>query len=195
MKQTVYIYLFEGYSDWEISFLLPELRKLNQFKIEFVSDCRQKVVSMGGLEVTPTKSLRDIAWNRVAAFIIPGGHLWESNRRTKTKLFSYLNQVVESQCVIASICSATLLLASVGLLDNKLHTSNSLEYLQEQASMYKGELLYIDQPVVFDDGVITANGISPIEFTKEILLVLNVDKYYVEQWYQLFKHGVWSEAS
>ncbi|MEC4112636.1 DJ-1/PfpI family protein [Myroides pelagicus] len=191
MKQTICIYLFEGFSDWEISFLTPELKKLDQWKVEFVTDDGKEVTSMGGLRVIPTKPIHAIDFSNVVLLIVPGGKLWESELAKQTQLFTIIDGLKGDQCMIAGICGATVLLAQKGLLNDNMHTSNDLNYLQAMVSEYRGADLYLNQNAVVDHNIITANGISPIEFTREILLVLNVNKEYVEQWFQLFKYGIW----
>jgi putative intracellular protease/amidase len=93
---------------------------------------------------------------------------------------------------IAAICGATLFLADIGFLDNIRHTSNAREYLQTMSYAYKGSNLYQEVRAVSDDNIITASGIAPIEFAREIFLKLGIyEPAMIEKWFQLFKNGIW----
>src|ERR1039457_2130908 len=57
IKKGIYVFLFDGYSDWEISYLTPEINKSEKFKLVYFSENGNVVTSMGGLQVKPTTSL------------------------------------------------------------------------------------------------------------------------------------------
>jgi hypothetical protein len=56
MKKKIYIFLFEGFSDWEIAYLTPEIKKNEEFDLIYFSKYGKSVVSMGGLSVSPNIS-------------------------------------------------------------------------------------------------------------------------------------------
>jgi len=37
MKKKIFIFLFDGFSDWEIAFLTPELKKNKEFELIYFS--------------------------------------------------------------------------------------------------------------------------------------------------------------
>ncbi len=62
------------------------------------------------------------------------------------------------------------------------------------APEYLGEQNYINSNAVTDKNIITANGIAPIEFAREIFQKLKLySDNDIEKWFQLFKNGIWSE--
>jgi len=77
MKKKMFIYLFEGYSDWEIAYLTPEINKSENHELIFISDNRSSVTSMGGLKVQPNSSLSEINIQEIGLLILPGGEAWE----------------------------------------------------------------------------------------------------------------------
>ena len=85
---------------------------------------------------------------------------------------------------IAVICAAATYLNKQGFLDNLKHTSNDICYLKEIATQYSVERNYINSLAITDENVITANGIAPIEFPREIF---EKSKNDIEKWFQLFK--------
>lgn len=194
MKPTIGVYLFEGFSDWEMSYVLPELKKLAHLKIEFVTESGKPVSSMGGMTVVPTLKYADLAKNELAMLIIPGGTLWESTAIEQLAIYQDIKTLAAGGCTIAAICGATLLLGKTGLLANMMHTSNDLNYLKAFVPNYASDDLYLHEPCITDNRLITASGISPIEFARNILLQLNVDAEYVARWYKLFSLGIWVEA-
>jgi hypothetical protein len=74
------------------------------------------------------------------------------------------------------------------MLDDFHHTSNSRDYLV--ASGYRGEQFYCDVPAVTDENLITASGVAPLEFAREIFRALDLyEPKALDAWYSLFKFG------
>ena len=89
---------------------------------------------------------------------------------------------------VAAICGATAGLARAGLLDRRRHTSNAASYLK--GTGYAGAELYVDAPAVCADGLITAGGMAPVEFAREIFAALALyEDEALEAWFQLYKTG------
>ncbi len=190
--KNIIIYLFDGFSDWEISYLTPEINKDKRFKLCFVSDDGKPINSMGGLTIQPTHSLADIHLEDIEMLILPGGTAWENSEMTE--ITNYIRQCSKKNICIAAICAATIHLGKMGLLDNVQHTSNDLNYLKAMAPNYTGEKLYQKSLAATGDNIITASGIAPIEFAKEIFNKIELfPKAQTEAWYNLFKHGIWTE--
>lgn len=192
-KKNVYIYLFDGFADWEIGFLTPELKKNKGINLLTVSTDGKPVISMGGLEITPNVSLNDIDTSSISMLILPGGVLWEKTNPHEIDVDSLVEKVYLNKVTIAAICGATTYLARKGYLNNVEHTSNDLSYLKAIAPEYNGEMYYQNQSAVFCNHIITAGGIAPIEFTQKVLEGLEFDGSYINKWFQLYKNGIWSE--
>jgi putative intracellular protease/amidase len=75
---------------------------------------------------------------------------------------------------IAAICAATTAVVKLGLLRGRKHTSNGLAYLRSKVPEYAQEQDYVDSPAVRDRGLITASGVAPIEFARELFEELEV---------------------
>ena len=190
MKNKVYVFLFDGYSDWEIGYTLPEMKKTGKFSIEFVSMNKETVQSMGGLKVLTNISPDEVEAEHTAVFILPGGTAWEEKKYRE--LIPFIRKFQTSGIPIAAICGATVLLAEAGLLKGIRHTSNGAAYLLHYAPDYPGAERYLEQPAVSDQNVITASGTAPIEFAREIFKILGLfAEKDMEKWYKLFKEGIW----
>jgi len=192
MKKKIFIFLFDGFSDWEISYLTPELNKNEAFDLIYFSQDGHSVLSMGGLRISPDRSLKEINAKDVEMLILPGGTAWEKDKN------DFLDSLVETLFTtgksIAAICAATTYLGKKGYLNKLKHTSNDLFYLKGLAQGYLGEKNYLDSFAVTDGNIITAKGIAPIEFAREIFTLVKLyDDEAIEKWFQLFKNGIWSE--
>lgn len=192
MKKKIFVFLFNGFADWEIAYLSPEIKKSSNFELVYFSKEGGSIISMGGLSITPDISLNEINLNEVEMLILPGGTAWEKDENDF--IASLVNNLFESGKTIAAICAATAYLGKKAFLNNLKHTSNDLLYLKGVATEYSGEKNYINSFAVTDKNIITANGIAPIEFAREIFqkLKLHPDND-IEKWFQLFKNGIWSE--
>lgn len=186
-----HVLLFNGYADWEIGHILPELRRLGGHETISVGFDDAPVTSMGGLKVTPDKTLSGIDPDEVLIFIIPGGYMWEQGYPEK-EINQILLQLNEKNILIAAICAATTVLAKAGLLKNRKHTSNSLNYIKKMVHHYESEEGYIDSPAVTGENIITASGLASVDFTMQILQKLDISTQRIRGiWYDAFKKGIY----
>jgi putative intracellular protease/amidase len=120
---------------------------------------------------------------------VPGGDLWESSY-PEAEVNKVLNDLVAAGVPIAVICGGTLAAARAGLLNDRRHTSNMPGYIAEHAPDYSGASMYETIPSVNDRGVITASGLAPVEFAREIFKQLRIFSAADEElWFDMFKHG------
>ena len=192
MKKKIFVFLFDGFSDWEISFLTPEINKSEQFDLVYFSNNGSLITSMGGLQITSTTALNDLKFEDIDMLILPGGTAWEKGKNTEIEKLT--KSVFEKGNPIAAICAATTYLGQLGLLNGLKHTSNDLNYLKGIAPKYCGDENYQNTLAVTDGNIITANGIAPIEFARKIFKTIGLySDDNIEKWFQLFKNGIWSE--
>ena len=192
MKKA-YVLLFDGYADWEIGYVLAELRRIGNIPVVSVGFTDAPVVSMGGLTVRPDATLAAVAPDDARLFILPGGTLWE--QPYPADALHALLQALDRQAVpLAAICAATTVLAKAGVLHGKKHTSNSLKYLREHAPGYQGDKDYVAQLAVTDGHVTTASGLGSVEFTRNILEAMQiVTPQLRDLWFRAFKYGEYPE--
>ncbi len=188
----VYVFLFNGFSDWEISYLTPEINKRKPSELVYISKDGNPVSSMGGLQVVPSTSLRDLNPDDIGMLILPGGTAWEKGENKEIEDLTL--ELFKSEKPIAAICAATTFLGQLGLLNDLKHTSNDLNYLKAMAPNYNGDKNHQSTLAETDKNIITANGIAPIEFAKEIFKKIELKtEEELEKWFQLFKNGIWNE--
>jgi putative intracellular protease/amidase len=144
---------------------------------------------MGGLRVVPDRALAAIRPAEIEMLILPGGDMWESSY-PEAEVNQALNDLVAAAVPVAAICGGTLAVARAGLLNRRRHTSNMPGYIAEHCPDYSGASLYEAVPSVNDRGVITASGLAPVEFAREIFSQLRIFTAADEElWFDMFKHG------
>jgi putative intracellular protease/amidase len=194
-SKAVHILVFDGYADWEPAHALSELRRSGNRSVVVVGFSDEPVTSMGGLRVLPDMKLRETRRSDVEILILPGGDFWESTY-PEAELNHTLTDLIASGVPVAAICGGTLALARAGLLDDRRHTSNMPGYLAEHAPQYSGASLYEDAPAVSDGGVITASGLAPVDFAREIFRELKIFSAADEElWFDMFRHGRLPESA
>lgn len=141
---------------------------------------------MSELHITPDMTQNECKLKRNDLLILPGGTNW--NDQVHQPIIERIGSELEEGVVIPAICGAVDALASRGYLDARKHTSNNLEYTKMICPNYKGEKYFEMRSTVSDENLITASGIAPIEFAKEVLKKINVfESYTLEYWYKLNK--------
>jgi putative intracellular protease/amidase len=189
MRPAVHVLVFDGFADWEPAFALAELRRSGGLDVVTVGFSAAPVRSMGGLRVVPDRSIAGLDPANVRLLLLPGGDLWEGEY-PRAELEAVLAALHRAGVPVAAICGATLALARAGWLDDRAHTSNELAYLQRLVPAYAGAARYVNALAVRDRGLITASGVGPTEFAREIFEELQIFSAADRPvWYHLFKHG------
>ena len=193
MNHVVYLYVFDTMADWEIGFLTAELNSgryykkgLSPSKIVTVGNEKSQVTTKGGLKILPDISLDELDIKKADALILPGGDTWADV--THDPILKLAEFCINENIILAAICDATRGLALKGLLDSRWHTSNGTGYLEMVCPQYQGAKYYKDEPAVTDGNLITASGVTPLEFSQHVLKALDVfTATTLDAWYYLFK--------
>ena len=195
-RKSVHTIVFDGFADWEPAFALAELRRSGNRVTRTVGFTGDPVTSMGGLRVVPDTALGTVRPGDVELLILPGGDMWEGGDYPRHLLEPLIGDLLAADVPVAAICAGTLALARTGVLNERRHTSNMPSYLQEFASGYTGAARYVDAPAVRDGNVITASGLAPVDFAREIFAALRIfDAADEAVWYDMFKHGTLPDSA
>ena len=187
-KRCCYLFLFDGFADWEPSLVTAGLNTYSDFEIKSFSADGKSVKSMGNLSVKPNFKLKDIIENDIDLLLLPGGNKWEAGGNME--ISKLVKETFRKRKTIAAICAATTFLAKQGLYGSVRHTSNGLEYLKKLVPEYKAEINYVNEPCVADKNVITANGAAMIEFAYKIFEHFEIlKKEELVFWLNLYKSG------
>ena len=193
MANTVYLYVFDTMSDWEIGYLTSVLNSGRYYKegllpskIVTVGVEKMPITTMGGLKILPDIKLDECSIESIDALILPGGNTWTETMHQP--ILKIADRCLKEGILVAAICGATIGLAQAGFLNSQWHTSNDLEYLKMICPTYMGEKYYKMESVVTDGKLITATGIAPLEFSVQVLKALGVfSSRTLNAWYSLNK--------
>lgn len=189
-QRAVHVLIFDGFADWEPAHALAELRRWGKRVVRTVGFTSAPVVSMGGLTVSPDIALDAVRVNDVELLLLPGGDMWEQATYPRQLLDPLIKALVAEEIPVAAICAATLALGRAGVLDTRRHTSNGSEYLHAHLPDYAGAPYYIDTTAVRDQHVITASGLAPVDFAREVFAELHIFNAADEAlWFSMFKEG------
>lgn len=193
--KTVYIYLMETFADWEVSNLMAELNSKRFFKkdapdvtVKTVGFSKEIVHTMGGLAVVPDCTVDEVVVSKENMLVLVGSNTWNENQHSK--IIEKAKEFLDAKAPLAAICGATVSLASLGVLDNRPHTSNGKGFLEMFCPNYKGTSFYKDEASVRDKNLFTAGSTGGLLMAKLILEYLDVfNKNTLESWYNYFSTG------
>jgi putative intracellular protease/amidase len=161
---TAHIALYNTLADWEIGYLLVELRTGRftgrPWRIVSVAESREPITTMGGLRIVPDMILDDLDPAHSNLLILPGADLWDAG--DGAVFTAAAARFLDAGVPVAAICGATAGLARAGLLDKRRHTSAAAGYLM--ATGYAGGDYYVNERAVVDGDLITAGPQSPVQF-------------------------------
>ncbi|MFD2706750.1 DJ-1/PfpI family protein [Salibacterium lacus] len=192
---NVYYYVLETLSDWELGYVTAELHSGRYFKkqsphvsVKTVGSTKDPITTMGGLTVAPDITVDEIIAEPSAVLLLPGADTWDDQKHTP--IIEKAVELLECGAIVAAICGATTALAEAGVLDGRIHTSNSLEYLNMVSSNYNGQQYYKDVKAIADGELITGSSAGGLLFAGIVLEKLDVfAEDTLEAWYNYFNTG------
>lgn len=174
------IVLTNGYADWECAFLNGIGRAYYGLQTVNVSPSGENIISQGGITTIPDDSIENVKPDAFHALVLCGGMGWTSPETPDVKSLSL--EFFDRKKHVAAICGGTLALANAGILDNKRHTSNDLNFLTSNSAIYSGQSNYVDTSTAIEDqNVITAAGNAPAHFSAAVFRAVGVDSNTVNE--------------
>lgn len=203
---TVVLYASDLMADWQYAVAIAGLahaRRSGRVRgrrgvpdLVVASADGQPTRTLGGLQVVPGRSVGQIDADDVELLILPGGGGWpvgagrwirDGHEPTgpHAAVLALAERLLCTDRAVAGSCAATRAMAEAGFLDEVPHTSNSPAFLAE--TEYDGQSRYIAAPAVGSGDVITASGVAPIPFAREVLRRLELfDDPVVSGWLATF---------
>ncbi|MFC5405366.1 DJ-1/PfpI family protein [Cohnella soli] len=193
--KNAYVYVLDTMADWELGYVTAELNSGQYFKnrgssipVKTVGSSKSPIVTKGGLTIVPDVTIEDVVDDEVAILLLPGADTWKNPEHAP--IIARAKQLLDSGGNVAAICGATLALADAGLLNDRQHTSNSLDYLTLFSPTYEGKALYRDEKIVKDRNLITTSAAGGLELAREVILHLDLfAQNTLEAWYNYFQTG------
>lgn len=192
---TIYVYVLDTLADWELGHVTSELNTGRFFKknapvveLKTVSYSKDSITTMGGMTITPDCTIDDIIVNETSVLLLPGADTWNDPKHVA--IIEKASELLSTGGMVAAICGATAALANYGLLDTRSHTSNGVGFLDMVSPTYKGQNLYIDEPSVADNNLISASSTGGLLLSKQIIEHLGVfQPDTLNAWYNYFNTG------
>ena len=192
---TIYVYVLDTLADWELGYVTSELNSGRFFKkdaqsisLKTVSYSKEPIRTMGGLTIVPDCLIDDTIASETSVLLLPGANTWSDPKHGA--IIEKARQFLDKGAMVGAICGATVALSNVGLLDNRLHTSNGPGFLEMFSPSYKGQNFYIDKPSVADNNLVTASSTGGGLWAKQIIEHLDVFQAdTLDSWYNYFSTG------
>lgn len=195
MNNEILYVLLPDYAAHEIVYLSQAiasdeyaLKENPKYVNNVVAPTMEPVKSIGGFRTLPDYSFETMP-DDYAALVLIGGFGWTTP--VAGQVVPIVRQAIESGKVVGAICNGASFMAKFGFLNVVKHTGNGLEQLKMWGgSNYTNPDGYIHAQAVSDGNIVTANGSAPLEFAKELLLLLGNDTpERIKMYYQFYKQG------
>ena len=159
-----------------------------KYEVHTIAPTSDAVRSIGGFRTLPDYSFENMPKD-YAALVLIGGNRWDS---PEAELFVPLvREALDKGKIIGAICNGASFLCSHGFLNNVKHTGNGLDQLKKWGdTVYTNAENYVEAQAVSDKNIVTANGVGHLEFTREMLLLLEANTpENIASWYDFYKNG------
>lgn len=194
MKKEVLFLLLNEYADWEGAFLASSLNtgvmpgSEVKYVVKTIAPTLDEVSSLGRFHTAPDYSFLTIP-DTYAALILIGGMQW--NSKEAEQVVPLVEDAIKRGRIVGAICNAASFLAAHGFLNEVKHTGNTLPQLKLWGGeRYTNHAGYQERQAVSDGRIVTANGMAYLEFTRELLLLLEADTVEkIDGYYDFAKNG------
>ena len=172
---SVTVLMQPGAADWEFAPVLAVLREYFGYTVCVATPDARPITTIGGLRIEADRMFDTADIDGADSVILIGSEQWKDG--ADATLESRLRSRVEAGRPTAAICAGTLALARAGVLNERAHTSNALEFLQTSADAYAGQDHYRDVAHAVADGkLVTAPGSAPASFASAVVATLHPEK-------------------
>ena len=113
-SKTCAAFIFDGFSDHDLSLAVEGLRRTGSFILETFSTKGRTAISRTGLRTLPHTSLTYMSPDDFDLLLLPGGDQWEKG--DNLEIFPLITATVGRRPIIA-ISEATLALADLGFAE------------------------------------------------------------------------------
>ncbi|MDE6649353.1 MAG: DJ-1/PfpI family protein [Muribaculaceae bacterium] len=177
------VYLMEAISSDD-----TQLKANPKYVNKIVAPTMESVTAIGGFRVLPDYSFENMPED-FAALVLIGGYGWLTP--AADNVIPIVRKALDNGRIVGAICNGASFMAKHGFLNGEKHTGNGIEQLRLWgAENYTNSEGYIHEQSVSDGNIVTANGSGVLEFTKELLLLLENDTpERIEMYYQFNKQG------
>jgi putative intracellular protease/amidase len=182
------VMLNNAFADWETGYLTASARDFFSADVKYYSPHGGEVTSEGGLMVLPAGSFDAIESSNIDALIVCGSARWSADEAID--ISEKLRSAIDHSTIVGVICAGTLTAARAGLFEDRLHTSNGLDWLKQHIANYQAAAHYQDvNDAIVDRGVVSAPGSAPVAFACAVLGLLYKDHASLPQVLSMLKQS------
>jgi putative intracellular protease/amidase len=178
-------FISDAFADFEITLAFHKIRNVGKKEVITVGYNTDLVLSESGLTYKPDLTLSEaMKLEEVEGLIIPGGPIREQ-QEALTKL---IVKLYDEKKLVAAICNGPQYLGRAGILDKcKFTTSCSVDRIKSMGveDPFPREN-YIDNRVVRDKNIITAQGRAFVDFSFALFDYLDIYKGQQEEQEKLY---------
>lgn len=194
MNEILYI-LLPDFASHEMVYLMEaiscdeqQLKPNPKYVNKIVAPTMEPVTAIGGFRVLPDYSFDNMPDN-YAALVLIGGFGWMTP--VAQPVAGIVKKAIENGKIVGAICNGASFMAKAGFLNKVKHTGNGIDQLKLWGGdNYTNPDGYVHRQAVADGGIVTANGSGALEFTQQLLLLLENDTpEHIEMYYQFNKQG------
>lgn len=189
MTRYVNLALLDTMADWEVGYLTAYVsrtehqRQPGSVALRTVGLTSDAIRTVGGLTVVPDTTIEQLDPADSAILVLPGADTWAEPGNGVW--LDVAQRFLDADVPVAAICGATYALAAAGMLDGRPHTGPDAGFLA--SSGYAGAQHYVDELVVTDGNLITANPVAPVEFARAVFARLGLyEPGILASWYKLY---------
>ena len=172
--KTIAVIILEQFADWEVALLAPVLQQYVGYSVRYASLDKREKTSMGNLRVLPDFTLDEIPADAAALILVGANQSWRGlSAANCEKIVKIVRRFKQQDKTVGGICDATYFLAANGLLNDCLHTANSLNAIPDLPG-YGNRQNYVEtkREAVRDGKMVTANGTAFADFAIQMLYAL-----------------------
>lgn len=166
VKRTVLMPLAQGVEETEAIAVIDVLRRAG-LEVAVAALEPGPVVSSHGVTIVADALLDEIAAREFDAVVLPGGYEGTNRLAASALVADVVRRAAGAGKIVAAICAAPTVLASLGLLEGRRATCHASRE-QDLAGA-----IFVDDPVVVDGAVVTSRGAgTAFEFGLELVALL-----------------------
>ncbi|MFB7305165.1 DJ-1/PfpI family protein [Heyndrickxia sporothermodurans] len=165
IKRKALLFIFEGYSEFEISTAISMLRSTHD--LHTVGFEKKAYKSEAGLTTLPDLIIDEVNIGEYDVLIIPGGDLKPIVENDTNQLMDMTKRFAEAGKITAAICSGVYVLAKAGILNDIPYTLTLTKEQREFLGCFQ-ENYFCYLPTVSYQNIITAQGHAYVLFGIEL---------------------------
>lgn len=177
-NNKIFIFIYDGMADFEITLITHILGTDLGKEIVTIAYENHIIKSLSGIEYKPKMLVKDVLAEIADGLIIPGG--W--NGELKSELIELIENINSQGKLLGAICGGPYFLAKANILQSRKYTTSMIEWTENYKQQYEEfdpfpRENFVNERVVVNENLITAQGVAFIDFACEIC-----------DWFKLFKN-------